>query len=159
MLGPRKNRWTWDDTYMSMALDIARRSPDPNTQVGCLLCTQDHLPVSWGYNGVARGINPDTVPWDKEGEPGQTKYDWVIHAERNAIDNAEASTKNAICYTTLFPCNSCMNGLIQAGIIEVIYLSDKYHDMWFSKLARDMANRVDIKLRKHEWSKHYLNSK
>lgn len=159
MLGPRKNRWTWDDSYMSMALNIAQRSPDPNTQVGCILCTQDYRPVSWGYNGVAKGIKPETVPWDREGEPGKTKYEWVIHSERNAIDNAIAPTKDAICYVTLFPCHDCMNGLIQAGIKEVVYLDDKYKDTWFSKLARDMANRVDIKLRQHKWSKHYSNSK
>lgn len=159
MLGPRKNRWTWDDTFMAMAMDIAQRSPDPSTQVGCVLVSKDNILISAGYNGVARGINPDTIPWDKEGELGQTKYDWVAHAERNTIDNSTTSTKGAKCYVTLQPCNNCAIGIIQAGITEVIYLEDKYKNMWFTRLALDMFNRVDVKVRKHKWSKHYLNSK
>jgi len=163
MLGPRTDRWTWDDTYMSMACSIAQRSPDPATQVGCTICDQNHKLIGCGYNGVPKGICPTSVPWDKgdwKGEhPEKTKYEWVAHAERNALDNTTSSTEGAICYVTLQPCNHCAIGLIQAGIKEVIYLDDKYKDRWFTKLALEMFNRVDIVVRKHQWSKQALRSR
>jgi dCMP deaminase len=140
---------------MAMALCMAQRSPDPATQVGCVICDQDYRLISCGYNGTPKGIHPKSVPWDKEGEPGKTKYEYVIHAERNAIDNATASAKEGICYITLQPCHSCAAGIIQAGIREVVYLDDKYKDMWFTKLGLEMLERVDIVVRKHKWSKHY----
>ncbi len=31
-------------------------------------------------------------------------------------------------YVVLFPCNDCAKLIIQSGIREVIYVSDKYHD-------------------------------
>lgn len=155
MLPPRENRWTWDDTFMSMALDISKRSPDPATGVGCILVDDQNRLIGAGYNGVPRGINPDTVPWDKEGAPGATKYDWVVHAEENAIHNATASLEGAKAYVTLQPCNNCAASLIQVGIREVVYLDNKYKDMWFTKLALDMFSRVDVVCRQHQWSKFY----
>jgi len=155
MLGPRENRWTWDDTYMDMAVSMSQRSPDPNTQVGCIICDENYRLISAGYNGPAKGICPNFVPWFKEGPPKKTKYEWVLHAERNAIDNATASTQNAICYITLQPCNQCSMSIIQAGIKEVVYLDDKYKDMWFTKLGLEMLGMVDIIVRKHQWSKNY----
>ena len=54
-------------------------------------------------------------------------------------------------YITLQSCNTCAMGIIQAGIKEVIYLDDKYKDMWFTKVALEMYDKVDIKVRKHKW--------
>ena len=31
-------------------------------------------------------------------------------------------------YVALFPCNECAKLIIQSGIREVIFVSDKYHD-------------------------------
>ena len=152
----RTERYTWDDTWMSMAVVMAERSPDPNTQVGSVIISQENKLISGGYNGTPKGICPSSIPWDREGEPGKTKYDWIIHSEQNAIDNATASTKNGKCYVTLQCCNNCSMSLIQAGIKEIIYLDDKYKDMWFTKIGLDMLERVDIIVRKHEWSDSYI---
>ena len=49
----------------------------------------------------------------------------------NAILNYRGSKKdleNAKIYVDLFPCNECAKVIIQSGIKEVIYLSDKYAD-------------------------------
>ena len=31
-------------------------------------------------------------------------------------------------YVALFPCNECAKLIIQSGIREVVFMSDKYHD-------------------------------
>lgn len=31
-------------------------------------------------------------------------------------------------YVALFPCNECAKLIIQSGVKDVIYVSDKYHD-------------------------------
>ncbi|XP_072631998.1 deoxycytidylate deaminase isoform X3 [Canis lupus baileyi] len=67
----------------------------------------------------------------------------VCHAELNAIMNKNsADVKGCTMYVALFPCNECAKLIIQAGIKEVIFMSDKYHDsdeMTAARLLFDMA--------------------
>ena len=100
----RKDYLSWEEYFMGIAKLSAMRSKDPSTQ---------------------------EFPWDREGDPLNTKYLYVCHAEMNAILNYRGSRKeleNAKIYVDLFPCNECAKLIIQAGIKEVIYLSDKYKD-------------------------------
>jgi dCMP deaminase len=147
-------RLSWDDKYMLAAIVASQRSCDPSTKVGAAICDANHKPIGDGYNGPGRGINPKQIPWEREGEPGETKYEWIIHAEDNAIDNATADTEGATMYITLQPCHECSKRIIQAGIRRVVYLDDKYKDMWFTQVALDMLSMVDIVVEKHKWSKH-----
>ena len=39
-----------------------------------------------------------------------------------------ALRRPAQMYVALFPCNECAKLIIQSGIAQVIYRSDKYHD-------------------------------
>ena len=48
-------------------------------------------------------------------------------------------------YVSLFPCNNCCKMIIQSGIEEVIYLSDKYHDSNMSIAARKMFDMANVK--------------
>jgi dCMP deaminase len=51
----------------------------------------------------------------------------VVHAELNAILNANGrDLRGSRLYVALFPCNECAKAIIQSGIKEVYYLSDKY---------------------------------
>ncbi len=125
----RKDYLSWEEYFMGIAKLSAMRSKDPNTQVGACIVSNDNRILSIGYNGCPNGINDDEFPWDREGEPLKTKYLYVCHAEMNAILNYRGSRKeleNARIYVDLFPCNECAKLIIQAGIKEVIYLSDKY---------------------------------
>lgn len=151
MLGPRKNYLSWDDTFMLEALIIAQRSKDPNTQVGAVVVNPLNKLIGAGYNGPARGICTNRIPWDREGEPEDTKYPYIIHAEDNAVKNAVSSTEDGKIYTTLYPCNRCANDIIQAGIKEVIYLENTYKDAWFTKVADRLFSNVDIITRQHHW--------
>ena len=121
----RKDYISWDEYFMSVALLAAMRSKDPNTQVGACIVGEDKRIISTGYNGFPRGCSDDEFPWDREGE--QTKYPFVVHAELNAILNAGGrKLTGARIYVGLFPCNECAKAIIQSGIREIIYLSDKY---------------------------------
>lgn len=125
----RENYLTWDEYFMAIAKLSAMRSKDPSTQVGACIVDKNNRILSIGYNGAPNGYNDDIFPWDREGNELETKYPYVVHAERNAILNYRGSRKDfegAKIYVDLFPCNECAKEIIQAGIGEVIYLSDKY---------------------------------
>lgn len=146
------NRLSWDDKWMLEACITSMRSPDPSTKVGAVIVAPDNKPVGSGYNGVPKGICPNHVPWNREGDnPAKTKYPYIVHAERNAIHNATTSTEGCIIYINLFPCNECAKSIIQAGIREVIYLDNKYKDTWEVKTAAWMFDMVDISTRQHKW--------
>ena len=76
----------WDEYFMGVAMLAARRSKDPSTQVGACIVSQDNIIISTGYNGMPKGCSDDEFPWDRTGE--ETKYPYVVHAELNAILNA-----------------------------------------------------------------------
>ena len=115
----------WDEYFMGVAMLAARRSKDPSTQVGACIVSQDNIIISTGYNGMPKGCSDDEFPWDREGE--ETKYPYVVHAELNAILNANGrDLRGSRLYVALFPCNECAKAIIQSGVKEVIYLSDKY---------------------------------
>ena len=115
----------WDEYFMGVAMLAARRSKDPSTQVGACIVSQDNIIISTGYNGMPKGCSDDEFPWDREGE--ETKYPYVVHAELNAILNSNGrDLHGSRIYVALFPCNECAKAIIQSGVREVIYLSDKY---------------------------------
>ena len=121
----RQDYISWDEYFMGVALLAARRSKDPSTQVGACIVSPEKIIISTGYNGLPNGCSDDEYPWGREGE--ETKYPYVVHAELNAILNAGGRVlRGAKLYVALFPCNECAKAIIQSGIKEVIYLSDKY---------------------------------
>lgn len=123
----RKDYISWYEYFMSIAMLSAQRSKDSNTQVGACIVNEDHRIVSVGYNGMPTGCEDDDMPWEREGEPLQTKYPFVCHAELNAILNSAAvSLKGCTLFVTLFPCNECAKAIIQSGIRKVVYLENKY---------------------------------
>lgn len=123
----RENYLSWEEYFMGIALLSAQRSKDPGTQVGACIVGKDNKILSVGYNGMPTGCSDDDLPWEREGEVLDTKYPYVCHAELNAILNHAGPTlRGAVLYSTLFPCNECAKAIIQAGIRQVVYLSDKY---------------------------------
>ena len=121
----RKDYISWDEYFMGIAMLAAKRSKDPSTQVGACIVSQDNIIISTGYNGMPKGCSDDEFPWDREG--AETKYPFVVHAELNAILNANGrDLRGSRLYVALFPCNECAKAIIQSGVKEVLYLSDKY---------------------------------
>ena len=137
----------WDEYFMGIAMLAARRSKDPNTQVGACIVSQDNIIISTGYNGMPKGCSDDEFPWDRSGEnEAATKYPYVVHAELNAILNASGrDLRGSRIYVALFPCNECAKAIIQSGIKEVIYLSDKYHDTMLNLVSKRMLSAAGVK--------------
>uniref|UniRef100_A0A7S3L3S3 dCMP deaminase n=1 Tax=Amphora coffeiformis TaxID=265554 RepID=A0A7S3L3S3_9STRA len=141
---------SWDDYFLFLAQLTARRSKDPNTQVGACLVLNKRI-VGLGYNGFPVGCSDDLLPWARQGESElHTKYPFVCHAEVNAIMNRIfPNIRGASLYVALFPCNSCAKYIIQAGIREVVYLEDKYRDTDGCRASRIMFQMAGIQLRQH----------
>ena len=137
----------WDEYFMGIAMLAARRSKDPNTQVGACIVSDDNIILSTGYNGMPKGCSDDVFPWDRKGEnEAETKYPYVVHAELNAILNASGrDLRGSRIYVALFPCNECAKAIIQCGIKEVIYLSDKYHDTMLNLVSKRMLSAAGVK--------------
>ncbi|MDL2323898.1 dCMP deaminase family protein [Ruminococcaceae bacterium OttesenSCG-928-A16] len=142
----REDYISWAEYFMGIALLSAQRSKDNGTQVGSCIVNRDHKILSMGYNGMPTGCLDDSMPWAREGNPLDTKYMYVCHAELNAIlNNAGGSLRGAKIYTTLFPCNECAKAIIQSGIAEVIYLSDKYAESDATVASKKMFDMVGVK--------------
>src|SRR6476646_2602688 len=136
---------------MGVALLSAKRSKDPGTQVGACIVNNKNKIVGAGYTGFPIGCDDDQFPWDKTGDVLDTKYPYVCHAELNAIlNNIGMDLKGCKIYTALFPCNECTKAIIQSGITEVIYLSDKYSGTDPSKASKMMLDKAGVKYRKVE---------
>ena len=133
---------------MGVSLLSAMRSKDPNTQVGACIVSNDNKIMSVGYNGFPRGCSDDEFPWERNGEKSNdTKYPFVCHAELNAILNAGGrSLSGSRIFVALFPCNECAKAIIQSGIKEVIYISDKYADSDDTIASKKMLNAAGVKL-------------
>ena len=127
----RKDYLSWDEYFMAVAKLSAMRSKDPHTQVGACIVSNDNRILSIGYNGAPNG--------------------YVVHAERNAILNYRGSRKdleNSKIYVDLFPCNECAKEIIQAGIKEVVYLSDKYADTDETIASKKLLDSCNVQYRK-----------
>lgn len=141
---------SWDVYFMAIAKLSAMRSKDSSTQVGACIVGSDNRILSIGYNGAPNGWEDDNFPWAREGEPLEIKYPYVVHAERNAILNYRGSRKDmegAKIYVDLFPCNECAKEIIQSGIKEVIYLSDKYAETEAIIASKRLFNECGVKYR------------
>lgn len=146
MPGKRHDYLSWADYFMGIAILSAQRSKDPESQVGACIVSPENKIVGIGYNGFPIGCSDEELPWVREaGNPLDTKYPYVCHAEVNAILNKNASNlKGCTIYVTLFPCNECTKLIIQSGISKVVYLSDKYHDTEASKASRRMLDMAGL---------------
>ena len=135
---------SWDEYFMGVAMLAACRSKDPSTQVGACIVSQDNIIVSTGYNGMPKGCSDDEFPWNRDGE--ENKYPFVVHAELNAILNANGrNLRGCKIYVALFPCNECAKAIIQSGIREIYYLSDKYPTTPTTLASKRMLDAAGVK--------------
>uniref|UniRef100_A0A3P9KWE3 Deoxycytidylate deaminase n=1 Tax=Oryzias latipes TaxID=8090 RepID=A0A3P9KWE3_ORYLA len=121
-------------------------------RVGACIVNQENKIVGIGYNGMPNGCDDDLLPWSRSADDRlDTKYPYVCHAELNAIMNKNsADVKGCTMYVALFPCNECAKLIIQAGLKEVIYLSDKYHDTPEMMASRRLLNMAGIQYRQFQ---------
>ena len=148
-MAKREDYISWDEYFMGVALLSARRSKDPSTQVGACIVDNNNKIMSVGYNGFPHGCDDDEFPWDRTGDEFDTKYPYVCHAELNAIlNNGGRNLSGCKIYVALFPCNECAKAIIQSGIKEVMFLSDKYQDSLNNRESRRMFDAAVVKYTK-----------
>lgn len=154
-----------DDYYMGLAFWVASKSKDPNTQVGAIIISHDNIPLASGYNGPPRSIIDNSVDWSRP-----AKYDWVIHAESNAIKHVQSKDclKQATVYVTALPCKACMLEMVAVGIKRVVYFSAKKLDEKSSlsdttgrdktfEIARSAAVTLDEFRGNLNWMRDHIN--
>lgn len=117
----------FDDIYMELAVNLAKRSHCIKRHVGAVL-TKDTRIISIGYNGPPSGTHNCDIEWPETGCPPDSKggCSLAIHAEQNAILYAvknKTSVDGATLYLTLSPCLACSRIIYSMGIRKVIYLN------------------------------------
>eukprot|EP00093_Oithona_nana_P007649 07649.XXX_135792_135145_1 [CDS] Oithona nana genome sequencing. len=147
----RQEYLSWEDYFMSVAFLSAMRSKDPSTQVGATIVNDEKKIVGIGYNGFPKGCSDDELPWGKtDDDKFNTKYMYVCHAEMNAILNKNTSDiKDCTMYVALFPCNECAKMIIQSGLKEIVYFSDKHAEKDSTKASKRMLDMTGIKYRQY----------
>ena len=148
----REDYINWDEYFMGVAFLSARRSKDPNTQVGACIVSQDNKILSMGYNGFPNGCSDEEFPWNRESaDPYDNKYFYTTHSELNAILNYRGgSLEGSKLYVTLFPCNECAKALIQCGIRKVIYAEDRYAATSAIRASKRMLRAAGVEFYPYE---------
>lgn len=115
----------FDDIFMNLALDLAKRSHCVKAQVGAVLAKDTRI-ISIGYNGPPAGTHNCDEEWPETGCARDAKgsCSLALHAEENAILYAVKNgtrLEGATLYTTLSPCLPCARLIFSAGITKVYY--------------------------------------
>lgn len=121
------SRPAFDDIFMELAVNLAKRSHCIKRHVGAVL-TKDTRIISIGYNGPPAGTHNCDEEFSETGCPRDSKggCSLAIHAEQNAILYAvknKATVEGSTLYVTLSPCLACARIIYSAGITKVIYLN------------------------------------
>jgi dCMP deaminase len=130
----------WHNRFLDLCEHVATWSKDPSTKLGSVIVDSKKRVVSIGYNGFPRGV----FDYEERYEDRPTKYLFVAHAERNALDNAPMMVDNCTMYVTLLPCNECAKSIIQKGITTVVTYRPEREDVfnWNTTLA--MFNEAGV---------------
>lgn len=139
----------WEEYFMGIALLSSMRSKDPACKVGAAIIKNNRV-YSLGYNGMPKGCDDKEMPWGKEDQdPLKTKKPYVVHAELNAILNANKDLTGTTIYVTRFPCNECAKAIVQSGIVEVVYFSDKHMNDGLGLASCLILKNADVKVRRY----------
>ena len=119
----------WHNRFINLSKEIATWSKDPSTKIGAVVVGPDQEIRSTGYNGFPRMVVSTPERWERS-----AKYNFIAHAEANAIYNAArigVPLKDCTIYiSSLLPCHNCAQAIIQAGIACVVVFNTEYPDRW-----------------------------
>jgi len=140
----------WDSWFLGLAEYVASGSKDPSTKVGAVIVDKHRIVRGMGYNGFARGV--DDLP--ERYEDRETKYKFIVHAELNAILNADKPLQGCTIYvwpTLMIPavCPECCKAVIQAGIKEVVCWQAPTSPRWqaMAEISRSMLCEARVRMR------------
>jgi dCMP deaminase len=159
LLSPNTTK-KWDERFIQAARTVASWSPDPSSKIGAIAVSQQFLPLSWGFNAFPRHLPLEEADVDRE-----KKYKWIVHAEMNAIYNANreaVSLRDSTFYIWgIPPCIECAKGLVQVGatrIVSVVYPEVSQH--WLDSFKNDsmtLFDEANIKVEVIETTEIYEN--
>lgn len=111
------NQISWDEYFMGIADEVAKRSKDPSSKNGCVIVDSRHRPVSFGYNGTIQGADESKMTLEER----PMKYYFAIHSEMNALLFAERDLTGCTLYNKMATCENCLKYCLQAGITRFVY--------------------------------------
>jgi len=122
-------RPSWDETFMNIVAELARRSHCMHHKVGCLFVDSNHRIICCGYNGPSTKYPHCDDP--RVGcQKNAGKACWGLHAEDNARRYVDGrlieALQGAILYCSLMPCTQCIKNVAAEGVVKVVY-ADVYN--------------------------------
>lgn len=112
------SRPDWTNYFLGLAKVVSQRSHDIHTQHGCVIVDSHNRILGVGYNGFPRNLDDSKLPTTRP-----EKYDWMVHAERNALSNCVVRPDQATAYVTGQCCNDCIKALWQEGVTSVVMMN------------------------------------
>ena len=135
-----KDRVSWEEYFMNIALQVATRSTCDRKCVGAVI-VKDKTILSTGYNGSVRGLEH----CDEVGHLMENSHCVrTVHAEANAVAQA---AKNGVCieggeiYITASPCFTCFKLIVNSGVKKIFY-KEFYRD----ERIKEFAKKAGIEL-------------
>jgi dCMP deaminase len=128
----------WHRRFLSLTDLIASWSKDPSRGVGAIIVTPSRQIIATGFNGLPRGFEDTPERLERP-----VKYDFVVHAELNALiqcaRNGTSPTGNTL-YSSFSPCVNCAIAIVQAGVEQVItYDLDEEDARWADSIEKSVA--------------------
>ncbi|MCF6149682.1 MAG: cytidine deaminase [Candidatus Kuenenia sp.] len=141
-------RPSWDEYFLRITKEVARRSTCLRRQVGSVLVLDKHI-LATGYNGAPSGLQHcldiGCLREQLRVPPGE-RHELCrgLHAEMNALIQAAhygIKISGATLYSTTYPCSLCAKMLVNAGIKRIVAISD-YPDA----LAKEILLMANIQV-------------
>lgn len=108
---------SWDEYFIGIADEVAKKSKDPSSKNGCVIVDAKHRPVSFGYNGTIQGADESKMTLTER----PMKYYFAIHSEMNALLFAHRDVSGCTLYNRMATCENCLKYCLQAGIKRFVY--------------------------------------
>ena len=142
----RKDNLTWHEMFFGIAKVTALLSKDNSTVNGAVIVNKHNRIIGVGYNGMPDGLYDTEEFWQKP-----LKYNYVIHAEDNAILNSTADTNGASLYLwsskNYLPCKSCADYIGRAGINKVYLLEEpEQNEVYNWDESREILNTYGVEI-------------
>jgi len=141
--GERLNKW--DERFCRLAEHVSKWSKD-NAKVGAVLVANKGGDITVGYNGFPMGVED----LDERLAHTDTKLEFVVHAEVNAIIAAGSRAKGGTLYVWGKPiCARCAGPIIQSGIRKIVAKDPSGDEgKWgvSGGIAEEMFKEADIEM-------------
>lgn len=141
-------RPSWDDYFFGLTYVVSKRSHDIHTQCGCVIVDKDNHIIGTGYNGFPRGMIDCSLPTSRP-----EKYDFIVHAEVNAVSNCVIKPSGATAYVSGACCHNCFIHLWQNGVETIKFIN---RAAWSSADMLKKSNDIIHTLLKHNPQIKYI---